>query len=287
MQNIPVRHIQSNKKEPVLSGNFSIRAIELLMEGEDMTESLHRHDFFYILVLTKGAGNHEIDFVPYEITDHSIFILRPGQVHQLTLKAGSKGYLIQFNREFFQSDHLAAKEAVRKGGQRNVCVLEESSFGKLTAMLNYLLSEFAGRQERYEEVIRSGLVIFFIELARHGQSTENKTAVVNQYYQEKLEEFFELLDANIKDSKKVSHYAGKLNLSIYQLGAITKSLLDKTPSDIINEHIILEAKRQLLATSNQVNQIAYDLGYDDPSYFIRFFKKHTAHSPEHFRNISK
>ncbi|MBL7932446.1 MAG: AraC family transcriptional regulator, partial [Bacteroidia bacterium] len=73
----------------------------------------------------------------------------------------------------------------------------------------------------------------------------------------------------------------------YQLNSITKSLLGKTCSEIINEQIILEARRYLLATSNQVNQIAYQLGYEDVSYFIRFFKKHTGHSPDSFRQNFK
>jgi AraC-like DNA-binding protein len=81
----------------------------------------------------------------------------------------------------------------------------------------------------------------------------------------------------------VSFYADLLNLSSYQLNAITKATLGKTCSELINEFIILEAKRTLLATSNQVNQIAYHLGYEDVSYFIRFFKKHTGYSPEAFR----
>jgi AraC-like DNA-binding protein len=75
-----------------------------------------------------------------------------------------------------------------------------------------------------------------------------------------------------------------LNLSNYQLNAITKTTLGKTCSEVIDEYIILESKRNLLATSNQVTQIAFHLGYEDVSYFIRFFKKHTGYSPEAFRN---
>jgi AraC-like DNA-binding protein len=74
-----------------------------------------------------------------------------------------------------------------------------------------------------------------------------------------------------------------MNLSSYQLNAITKKTLGKTCSQLINEYILLEAKRYLLATSEQVNQIADHLGYEDVSYFIRFFKKNTGHSPEAFR----
>ncbi len=76
-----------------------------------------------------------------------------------------------------------------------------------------------------------------------------------------------------------------MNLSAYQLNEITKVAVGKTPSELINEQIILEAKRYLLATPNQVKDIADHLGYEDVSYFIRFFKKHTGHSPEAFRQL--
>ena len=78
-----------------------------------------------------------------------------------------------------------------------------------------------------------------------------------------------------------------MSLSAYQLNNITKTTLGKTASDVINDHIILEAKRYLLATSEQVNQIAYHLGYEDTSYFIRFFKKHTGKTPDAFRSNLK
>ncbi|WP_052324411.1 helix-turn-helix domain-containing protein [Haliscomenobacter hydrossis] len=78
-----------------------------------------------------------------------------------------------------------------------------------------------------------------------------------------------------------------MSLSPYQLNEITKSSVGKTASELINEHIVLEAKKYLLATSNQVKDIADLLGYEDFSYFIRFFKKHTGHSPEAFRHNFK
>jgi AraC-like DNA-binding protein len=91
---------------------------------------------------------------------------------------------------------------------------------------------------------------------------------------------------HVSSKKQVSEYTEILNLSGYQLSSITKNILGKTPSELINEYIILESKRHLLATSDQVNQIAWHLGYEDPSYFIRFFRKHTGYSPDAFRSNS-
>jgi AraC-like DNA-binding protein len=78
-----------------------------------------------------------------------------------------------------------------------------------------------------------------------------------------------------------------MSVSSYQLNQITKSAIGKTASALIDEHILLEAKRYLLATANQVKEIADHLGYEDPSYFIRFFKKHTGLSPDTFRKNFK
>ena len=52
-------------------------------------------------MLQQGTGNHEIDFIPYKVSDNAVFFMRPGQVHQLTLKAGSLGYLMQFKADYY------------------------------------------------------------------------------------------------------------------------------------------------------------------------------------------
>lgn len=287
MANIPIRHIHKIQEEPNLSGSFSIRDIHDLLAEKDMVQELHRHDFYYILVLKKGNGSHEIDFAKYEVRDHSIFLMRPGQVHQLTLTAGSTGYLLQFKTDFFNSQNMLSQELLRKVRHINFCNLDGDGFNKLLTILSYILKEYSEKQESYQEVIKSNLGIFFIELVRHRQNKKIASKENNPYSQEQLEKFLDLLDTNITNKKQVSQYADLLNISTYQLNAVTKTLLNKTPSELIKEYIVLESKRQLLATSNQVSQIADYLGYDDISYFIRFFKKHTQFTPETFRNNFK
>lgn len=286
MENIPIRHIHETQKEPGLSGNFSIRDIQDLLAEKDMVQELHRHDFFFILVLKNGTGYHEIDFTPYQVCNHSVFLMRPRQVHKLTLKAGSSGYLIQFNTDFFYSQNKLSQQLLGKASNKNFCSLDKETFSKLDTLLRVILNEYTSKQEGYDEVIKSNLNIFFIELVRHRKNKEMGTAVA-RYTQEQLDKFLELLETNVTKHLQVSQYASMMHLSTYQLGAITKAALDKTPSELINEAILLESKRQLLATSNQVNQIAYNLGYEDVSYFIRFFKKHIGSSPEAFRNNFK
>jgi len=285
MKKIPIRRINITPKESHFSDHFSVRDMSTSLAEKDLAEPLHRHDFFYILVIKNGSGSHDIDFVPYAVTDRSVFILRPGQVHQLTLKTGSTAYLIQFRNEFYSPNDNVSNALLRKASSLNHYQFDENRFDKLRLLLTFIIGEYNGRHEAYQEAIQANLGLFFIELIR--QQTEKPTTVSSLYAQKRLEEFLGFLETNAFDHKPVSEYAAMLNLSAYQLNAITKTTLSKTCSEVINEYILLEAKRYLLATSNQITQISGHLGYEDISYFIRFFKKHTGYSPEAFRNNFK
>jgi AraC family transcriptional regulator, transcriptional activator of pobA len=282
MKNIPVRSIKSEEAKPSISESFKIRTVTEVLAGQDMSQDLHRHDFYFILALKTGDGNHEIDFVSHSVSDNSFFFLRPGQVHRLALKKGSEGYLMEFGKYFFQSNPNS--QLLCKASNKSFCRPNASSSDKLQTILRAIHEEYNSKKEGFYEVIKANLSTFFIELARQRQHIGNQKNASNNYAQERLQDFLELLETEISKHKQVSHYAEKLNLSQFQLNSITKTLVGKTAAELINDHILLESKRYLLATSNQVNQIAYHLGYEDVSYFIRFFKKHTGHTPDLFRH---
>ncbi len=287
MKKIPIRHLNFPQQELSSTERFKIRRVEDILGENDLVHDLHRHDFFFILALKKGDGNHEIDFTDYKVLDNSVFFIRPGQVHQLELKAGCTGYLVEFNSEFYHPKDKLSIQRLRRASNKNYCELQIDRFNKLHTILGSMLDEYSAREEGYQDVIKSSLDIFFIEFVRQSLNPKSKPEVANMYTQERFEEFLELLDNHIAIHKQVSHYTDLMNLSPYQLNEITKSSIGKTASELINEHIILEAKRFLLATPNQVKDIADNLGYEDTSYFIRFFKKHTGYSPEAFRQNFK
>lgn len=287
MKKIPIRQLISPQQELPTIERFKIRRVEDILGDSDLMHDLHRHDFFFILALKKGTGRHEIDFVEYRVLDNSLFIIRPGQVHQLELKAGCTGYLVEFNTEFYHPKDKLSTQRLRKASSKNYCELEINRFNRLQATLASMFQEFTAREEGYKDIIKSSLDIFFIEFIRQSENPKADAATTNSYSQERFEEFMEFLDRHIATHKQVSQYTDMMSLSPYQLNEITKSSVGKTASELINEHIILESKRYLLATPNQVKEIADQLGYEDTSYFIRFFKKHTGHSPEAFRQHFK
>ena len=287
MKTIPIRQIAATHQEQSNAGRFSIRDLSTVLDGKSLVHDLHKHDFYFILAVESGQGIHEIDFVRYAVHNNALFILRPGQVHQLELAAGSTGYLVEFDTSFYRPNNAKEEQRWKKATGKNYCEVEEGRFKKLFSYLSMIFTEYAAKQEGYEEAIQSSLDLFFIELVRQSPSPEQFSAGTNNYLQERFEELLRLLEEKITTVKSVSQYAGLLNLSVYQLNTITKASVGKTTADLINEQIILEAKRYLLATPNQVKDIAWHLGYEDTSYFIRFFKKHTGLSPDVFRRNFK
>lgn len=286
MKNVPIRKIKTPAWEINVSRSFSIRRVEDVLAGKDMFHALHRHDFFFVLALEKGSGKHEIDFQEYSVENHSIFLLRPGQVHQLELKADNTGFLMEFDTTFYQPDNNLSRQRWRRAANANFCKPEAAKFEKMLSILSNIFQEFAARQDGYTEAIKANLEIFFIEFLRQSQNPgQSKNG--SSYAQARLDDFMALLETRLADLKQVSQYAALLNLSPYQLNTITKTTVGKPASELINEQILLEAKRYLMATANQVKDIADHLGYEDVSYFIRFFKKHTGHSPDAFRKISR
>lgn len=283
MKKIPVRQLNVPQPELPSGERFKIRRVEDIVGDTGLVHDLHRHDFFFILAVKKGGGSHEIDFTPYEVSDHAVFILRPGQVHQLELDAGCTGYLLEFNSEFYHPKGKSSDLRLRKAGSRNFCLFDAGRFEKMHTLLGMMFREYAAREEGYADAIKSGLDLFFIEFLRQSPNPKGQAAATGSYTQERFEEFSTLLEQHVTSQKQVSKYLEMMNLSAYQLNEITKSSIGKTASELINDHIILEAKRYLLATPNQVKDIADHLGYDDVSYFIRFFRKHTGSSPEAFR----
>jgi AraC family transcriptional regulator, transcriptional activator of pobA len=285
MNTIPLRRL-SSRRSLQLSEDFNIRSIADVLAGKDMVQELHRHDHYFLLAITKGRGMHECDFRLHTLAAHTIYAMRPGQVHRLKLQAGCTGYILQFKAGFLATSDASTRQVLRRAGHVEVLRVGAKRHTELLVLLDRIARECAERQKDHLQVVRAYLTAFLTELALRAPLSANADKT-NGYAEERLEELLELIESRVHDTKEVSAYAGLMHLSSYQLNAIAKAGTGRTCSELITDQIILEAKRYLLATTDQVSQVADHLGYDDVSYFIRFFKRHTGHTPEVFRKKSR
>jgi len=132
-------------------------------------------------------------------------------------------------------------------------------------------------------VLLKRLLIMSARLAR-------KTLPIPDLANSKLDlirEFNLLVEMHFREKHKVIDYADLLHKSPKTLSNVFLKYYNKSPLQVINERIILEAKRLLMYSDKKIQQITYELGYEEMGHFSKFFKKHTGYSPKKYKEIER
>ncbi|WP_295720659.1 helix-turn-helix domain-containing protein [Mucilaginibacter sp.] len=197
----------------------------------------------------------------------------------------------QFNREFYCIvDHDSEVSCVGFlfGMNDNVFIdLDEDTQRKLQLLLDVFVEELNtndGIQNDMLLMLLKRLIIMVTRLARAGSFPDVK---LNDDRFHILRKFNLLVEMNFRTQHSVSYYAEQLNRSPKTLSNLFALYNHKTPIQIIQERILIEAKRLLFYTDKSAKQITYELGFDDAAYFSNYFKKHTSFSPSEFRSNKK
>jgi AraC family transcriptional regulator, transcriptional activator of pobA len=211
--------------------------------------------------------------------------MQPGQMHFWNLSDDIDGFVFFHNKNFFDQDFttLTINEFPFFQSLRNSSVIHctKGRTNEFENSFKELVQESTGNLIFSSEKIKALLRVIYIELSRdYGESSDFARP---SYYLQRIKEFEELINRHFKILKSAGEYAARMNISEKHLNRMTKDTVNKTSTELIAERTILEAKRLLMRESLTVNEICYELGYSDPSYFIRFFKKHTGHTPQNFR----
>jgi AraC family transcriptional activator of pobA len=225
-----------------------------------------------------------VDGVPTEIPPNSILALTPNQ--HLIIAEETKAIVYQFNREFYCiKDHdkeVSCAGLLFFGAQAvpmiSLDVKEQRKFQKLHEIF---LEEMDTKDTIQAEMLQILLARFIIKTTRllkvGNQRVAEHGSTLDMY-----REFNLLVESHFKEAHNVSFYAEKLHKSPKTLSN-TFSKYNKSPLQLIHERIVLEAKRQLTYTDKTTKQIAFDVGFDDPSHLSRMFKKQTQRSPSVFK----
>ena len=149
------------------------------------------------------------------------------------------------------------------------------------ALFESMLEEINENIEQNLDMIRLKLLELFIivDMCCNNKNIKN----FPQQKQMLLRNFKQLIDKQFRLIKLPKEYAELLYVTPNHLNALCQDLLGKTAGDVIRDRILLEAKRLLTNEGMTITEIAYDLNFQDNSYFTRFFKKYTGTTPEEFR----
>ncbi|MFC4686836.1 AraC family transcriptional regulator [Epilithonimonas pallida] len=285
--NIPLLKSCDIRKRDNQKNNFAVHNLnELVKEDLYIPKIPHRHSFFQILYVSRGAGIHYVDFQEWKIEDGTIFFLSPGQVHDLRFTSKNpEGIMINFNEDFF-NDFLSQKDFINslpvfsksgKYGFRKVdsCKSElESTIAKILKVIKY---DSLYKKQFIQTLVLE--IVLMIAIKTKDENPENEI-ISNNYL---LVKFEKLLEKYFMEAHHPKFYAAHLSVTPNYLNTLCKKLAGKTLGEIIRSRIVLEAKRLLVNSEYTISQIAYELYFEDNSYFSKFFKANTGLTPAEFR----
>ena len=268
-----------------ISNDKEIIVKNLVYRNERHLESSipHKHSFYMICLIRSGGGIHVVDFEEIPVIKNRLFILNPSQVHFWKLDMDTNLSLVQFAESIFQFDSLPGGDFLSSASlfRKSHIDLDELQSVSVLNIFQRLETETDSKDFFSPEIIKGYLQVLAGMIGRI-VNNNNKTGVLNSK-EHKLREFMNLVNKHYATHKRVNFYAGKVNISANYLNMLSMQVLGKNAGEVISSRVMLEAKRLLYHTSQDVSQIAFNLGFDDPSYFSRFFRKTENCSPTEFR----
>lgn len=254
------------------------------MPAFDRSRHPYRLTFYDILLVTKGRGAFALDDVRYKVAPGVVLFTRPGEVRQWTVKGLDGACLFfapDFVREAFSDprfvEHFAFFRPGRPSGALRLTPSQRAEFLKrFTAMR----AEFAQVGIDTSHLLRARLYELLVLLNRwytraHGEGRARPDSITAR--------FTALVERDFRKAHSVAVYAAELGVTPGHLTVLCKAALGLTAGAVIHQRLAAEAKRLLLFTETTAADIGYRLGFDDPAYFSRFFRRLAGLPPRQYR----
>jgi AraC family 4-hydroxyphenylacetate 3-monooxygenase operon regulatory protein len=257
--------------------------------GRDMPVHMHA-DFCQIHFVLTGDTQFNIDQNLYKTSGAAIFYTPPATPHAFLTEANAPGYVLTLHHS------IANKIADELGGHaqnrflilpscltyKNTSPEKKELFRTTLELIKIIKSEWSSELTYKNDAILGLIKILLLNIFRLSESDE-KTNSSTRHEVEIYKHFNQLVEDHYKVEKNISFYCQQLNLNESRLNYVCKKVSGSPPKAIINRRVILEAKRHIVHANQSLNELSYDLGYLDPSYFSRFFQIKTGQTPSEYK----
>lgn len=249
-----------------------------------------RKDKLLTIAWNRGKSQKAtIDNVVFDFPENSILCLMVNESFHFEKPSDIVAW--QFNRDFYcivnHDKEVSCVGFLFYGsGQRMFMAIDEKHQRKLELLLQVFSDEFETHDPIQGEMMLAllkRLIIIVTRLAREQYITEealasDKLDIVRKYNL--------LVENNYRRQHQVKFYADQLNKSPKTLSNLFALYNHKTPLQVIQERVTLEARRLFFYTDKSAKEIAYELGFEDANHFGKFFKKQTGQSPTEFKKLN-
>ena len=259
------------------NNKLSIRLISptfghLSPEIADKYGLTHRKPHYFLFFMLDGLAHHGVDLQQFDIKNNELLFILPHQIHQLpSTKQGTDYYKIGFDENCLSLLPKQYPFLINPLNNQKIQFVPSAAL-RLKSVFE-ILTELLSKMDTDPELVLAHLNSLLTEINTAYFSTNESPAdnKLTKYIRFKL-----FVENNLTDHNTVGEIAEKLALNTNSLYNIVKHYSGLSPKEFITSRLILEAKRRLYYSESSVKELAYDLGFNDPEYFSRLFKKVTG-----------
>lgn len=249
----------------------------------------HRVQFHHLIYITEGVGTHFIDFNDYPYQVGSFVFINRYQVHAFDFDNQPKGLMLLFTQEFLDSIRISIRVPVFASGfhaaSKTPVFTVDHELKKSCEVLLTEIRNINGKKP-YDPLIFQLLFTSLI-LKLHRERSDTYGHQLSEARRLQFSRYLSLVEDNFLSTRDAAVYADMMGMTYKTLNQLCKQATRQTPKQLIDAHTILEAKRRLAIENIQVTQLAYELGFEEVSNFIKYFKKHTLMTPHQFKESLK
>lgn len=245
-----------------------------------------RPEFHLLLLVQAGRARHMVDFVEHELRPGTVVFVRPGQVQQWRMRPALHGLLVLIAGEAL-APSIARAEVDAKllaldawpAASRPSQVLFRAAATDI-ARMRADIERFAGSAIE-AAIIRHALLALLLRLARELRAGQASTPASREAEIHRL--FVRELEGGFHRRQTVLDYARRIGYSESTISRACLAAAGRTAKQIIDLRVALEAKRLLVHSRATVAQIGHQLGFAEPTNFVKFFRRMEGTTPQEFR----
>lgn len=281
-------HIKKPGKKEQVPVELEIVSISnLYQEQKHILTAPHRTAFYHIIWFQKGTPTHLVDFNPIPVKANTLLFLKKDTLHFFDPQGEFEAKSILFTESFFcktEADIRFLRDTILFNDVFGISqVALKTNAAVFESLLFLMESEMKNKAEAFHPDVLQNHLQTFLMLAERERRKQNVKELKKGADLNYTLLFKDLLEAGYRQVKQVSSYASRLSVTKKRLNLATTRVLGRTPKSIIDERVMLEAKRLLVHSQETVKAIAYALGFEEPSNFIKYFRKHSGLTPAAFR----
>jgi AraC family transcriptional activator of pobA len=244
----------------------------------------HRHHgLVQIVYMQAGSGSTQLDGDVHQLGPGTVLLVPEMCIHRFSFTEDVAGHVITLALPL-------VKQLINQMGALYTALTKSGVYstgddsGYINTLCNAISVEYGQPAQCRDLLLQSLVTALVVWISRCAKSQSTTAGGNHDRGSEYLTEFSRMIDMHFTEHQSIEYYADKLGLTASHLNSLCRKMTSRSALQTVHERLVLEAKRKLIYTAMTISQVSDSLGFSEPAYFTRFFKRHTNVSPKAFRS---